>query len=112
MVYFGRETEHQALIRLFCPPFPVRRQELHTRDCILQATYPMGNQVLRSHDEERNIKLLTYIRPYHAHLDDTGDLARLRVRGHPVGVEEVLRHLQPGRAYTPSHSRFSSAMRL
>jgi hypothetical protein len=31
-----------------------------------------------------------------AHLDDTGDLARLRVRGHAVGVEEVLLATQSG----------------
>jgi hypothetical protein len=31
-----------------------------------------------------------------AHLDDTGDLARLRVRGHAVGVEEVLLATQCG----------------
>jgi hypothetical protein len=111
-MFCGRETDHQALIRPFCPPFQVRRQELHTRDCILQAPYPMSNQVLRSHHEERNFKLPTYIRPYHAHLDDTGDLARLRVHGHAVGVEEVLRHLRSGRAYTPSHHSLSSGMRL
>jgi hypothetical protein len=52
--------------------------------------------VLRDHDEERNFKLFAYIRPYHAHLDNTGDLARLRVRGHAAGVEEVLLATQSG----------------
>jgi hypothetical protein len=56
----------------------------------------VSNQVLRDHYEERNIKLFTNIWPYHAHLDDTGDLACLRVRGHAVGVEEVLLATQSG----------------
>jgi hypothetical protein len=81
----------------FCSPFQVLRQELHARDCILQLPYTVSKQVLR-----RNFQLPTYIRPYHAHLDDTGDLARLRVHGHAVGVEEVVRHLRSGRAYRPS----------
>jgi hypothetical protein len=92
MVCCGRETGRQALIR----PFQVRRQEHRARDCILQLPYTMSNQVLRNHDEERNFKLFAYIRPYHAHLDDTGDLARLCVRGHAVGVEEVLLATQSG----------------
>jgi hypothetical protein len=33
---------------------------------------------------------------YHVHFDDTGDLARLRVRGHAVGVEEVQLATQSG----------------
>jgi hypothetical protein len=77
-------------------PFQVRRQELHARDCILQALYTVSNQVLRDHDQERNFQLPTYVRPHHAHLDDTGDLACLRVRGHAVGVEEVLLATQSG----------------
>jgi hypothetical protein len=91
-----RETEHQALILPFCSPFQVRRRELHVRDRILQLPYPVSNQVLRDHDQERNIKLPTYIRSYHAHLDDTSDLARLRVHGHAVGIEEVLLATQCG----------------
>jgi hypothetical protein len=80
----------------FCSPFQVRQQELHAQDCILQLPYTVSNQVLRDHHEDRNIKLPTHIRPYHAHLNDTGDLARLRVRGHAVGVEEVLLATQSG----------------
>jgi hypothetical protein len=76
--------------------FQVRRQELHARDCILQPPHTVSNQVLTDHYEERNIKFFTYVRPYHAHLDDTGDLARLRVRGHATSVEEVQLATQSG----------------
>jgi hypothetical protein len=91
----------------FCSPFQVRRQELHAHDCILQLPYTVSNQVLRNHDEERNIKLFTYARPYHAHLDDTGDLARLRVRGHAVGVE-VLLATQSGICGPDVHMHYSA----
>jgi hypothetical protein len=80
----------------FCSPFQVRRQELHARDCILQAPYTVSSQVLRDHHKERNIELFTYVRPYHAHLDHAGDLARLRVRGRAVAVKEVLLATQNG----------------
>jgi hypothetical protein len=91
----------------FCSPFQVRRQELYARDCLLQLPYTVSNQVLRDHDQERNIKLFMYIRPYHAHLDDTGNLARLCVRGHAAGVEEVLLATQPGICGPDVHIRHS-----
>jgi hypothetical protein len=93
----------------FCSPFQVRPQEFYSRDCILQLPYTVSNQVLRDRYEERNIKLFMYIRPHPAHLDDTADLARLRGRRGPASYP--IRHLRSGRAYTPSHPRFSSAIR-
>jgi hypothetical protein len=66
----------------------------------------VSNQVLKYHHEERNINLPTYIQPYHAHLDDTGDLARLRVRGHTAGVEEVLLATQSGIRGPDMHIRY------
>jgi hypothetical protein len=87
-----RETERQALIRPFCSPFQVRRQELHARDCILQAPYTVSNQVLRDHDEERNLQLFTYVQPYHTHLDDIGNLPVYAC----ASVEEVLLATQSG----------------
>jgi hypothetical protein len=107
MVCCERETGRQVLIRsllLSLPSSPTRTPR--ARDCVLELPYTVNNQVLRNHDEEQNIKLPTYIRPYHAHLDDTGDLARLRVRGHVAGVEEVLLATQSGICGPDVHIRY------
>jgi hypothetical protein len=71
-------------------PSKLTDKELHTHDHILPVPYTMSNQGLKIHREKWTQGFHMHRRPDHVHLDDTGDLARLRMHDYSGSVEDVL----------------------